>query len=118
MVRRSVDVERYTEADWAACVEHSRIELHYAKHGYFIRENQILDNMHRLPNVPVRLVHGQLDWICPLESSYLLAQAIDGADLQVLEGVGHVGGEAGMRDALCDAADWALGEMDSTSIPS
>jgi proline iminopeptidase len=112
MVRRSVDVERYTEADWAACVEHSRIELHYAKHGYFIRENQILDNMHRLPNVPVRLVHGQLDWICPVEPSYMLEQAIDGADLQVLEGVGHVSGEMGMRDALRDAADWALGELD------
>lgn len=110
MVNRSVDVARFAEADWASCVNHSRIELHYAKHGYFIRENQILDNMHRLPNVPVQLIHGQLDWICPVESSYLLAQAIDGADLQVLEDVGHIAGEVGMRNALREAADWFLGD--------
>jgi hypothetical protein len=46
-----------------------------------------------------------------VESSYLLEQVIDGADLQVLEGVGHVGGETGMREALCDAAGWVLGAL-------
>lgn len=111
MVNRSMDVDRFKAADFASCVNHSRIELHYAKHAYFIRENQILDNMHRLPKVPVRLIHGQLDWICPVESSYLLAQAIDGASLQVLEAVGHVAGESGMRDALRDGADSVLSEL-------
>lgn len=111
MVNRSVNVARFEPEDWPACVEHSRIELHYAKFGYFLEENQILDNIQRLPKVPVRLIHGQLDWICPVESSYLLAQGIDGASLQVLEGVGHVAGEAGMAQALKEGADWILNKL-------
>lgn len=111
MVNRSVDVARFEPQDWAACVAHSRIELHYARHGYFLNDNQILESMSKLPKVPVRLIHGQLDWVCPVESSYLLAQSIDGASLQVLEGVGHVSGEAGMQKALREGADWVLSKL-------
>ena len=49
--------------------------------------------------------------MCPVESSYLLAQSIDGASLQVLEGVGHVAGESGMQKALREGADWVLSKL-------
>lgn len=105
MVNRSANVAAYPESDWPECINHSRIELHYARHGYFIDANQILAQIGRLPKVPVRLIHGQLDWICPPESSYLLAQGIPEAELRVLDGVGHVAGETSMADALRKAAD-------------
>lgn len=111
MVNRTSNLDQFKETDWPSCVEQSRVALHYAKYRYFIRENQILDNMHKLPNVPVRLVHGQLDWVCPVQSSYLLDQSIKRANLQILDNVGHIAAEKGMKEALREAADWVLDEL-------
>lgn len=114
MVNRSVEVARFEQAEWGACVQHAQIELHYAKHQYFLEENQILKHATKLPKVPTRLIHGQLDWVCPVESSFLLSQAIVQADLQVLKGVGHLTLEAGMQSALREGADWVLAELAAT----
>ncbi|HJP36723.1 MAG TPA: prolyl aminopeptidase, partial [Gammaproteobacteria bacterium] len=35
----------------------TRIEFHYARNRYFMRENQLLDDAHRLPGVPVKIIH-------------------------------------------------------------
>jgi proline iminopeptidase len=81
------------------------IETHYAFHRYFIKENQILDNISKIPEVPVIIVHGRKDLTCTPESSWLLHKALAQSELLILPDAGHLAGEPAMVDALVSATD-------------
>ena len=91
----------------------ARIELHYARHGYFLGPNQLLASTQRratsvLPGrgfPPVHLVHGQRDITCPPEAAWELHRRIPGSTLEILRTGGHLSGEAVIQDALLRAAD-------------
>lgn len=88
-----------------AAVAKARIELHYAVNGYFLDEGQLLRDCGRLPQVPVRIIHGARDITCPAESAFELHQAIAGSELEILRTAGHLSSETPMIDALVRAAD-------------
>ena len=81
------------------------IETHYARHKYFIEENQILNNVTKLPDVPVKIIHGRRDLTCTLDASWDLHQAIADSELVIVREGGHLAGEAVMTDALVSATD-------------
>ena len=81
------------------------IETHYASHGYFIEENQIINNLNKLPDVPVRIIHGRRDLTCLLESSWELHQHIKNSELVIVREGGHLASESVMTDALIQATD-------------
>jgi len=83
----------------------TRIEFHYAYHAYFIAENQLLDNVHRLPDVPVSIIHGQRDLTCTPDAAWALHRALPQSTLKILRTAGHLSGESLMTEALLDAAD-------------
>ncbi|MEQ8234618.1 MAG: prolyl aminopeptidase [Gammaproteobacteria bacterium] len=83
----------------------TRIEMHYAYHGYFLDENQLLRDAARLPRVPAIVIHGARDITCPCESAWAIHQALPGSRLEVLRTAGHLSGEPPMVDALVRAAD-------------
>ena len=86
----------------------ARIELHYARHSYFLGNDQLLKRLTRdrvLPSIPVMLIHGQRDITCPPESAWALHQALPGSTLEILRSGGHLSGEAVIQDALLRAAD-------------
>jgi proline iminopeptidase len=83
----------------------SRLEFHYAKHDYFMEENQLLSDVAKLPDVPVDIVHGQRDLTCTPDAAWALHQAIPGSSLKILRTAGHLSGETLMTDALINAAD-------------
>ncbi|WP_347987549.1 prolyl aminopeptidase [Methylomonas sp. AM2-LC] len=80
-----------------------RMELHYAKNNYFLRENQILENCAVLQSIPTIIIHGQNDLTCPLDSGWLLWQALPHADFVVLPNAGHIARGEEMIDALVAA---------------
>ena len=86
-------------------VNEVRIEMHYARNRYFIKDNQILDNIHLIPKVPVKIIHGRQDLTCLPETSWLLHQAIHGSSLNMVKNTGHLAGEISMVDALIEATD-------------
>ena len=92
-------------------VRQVQMELHYAKHRYFVGENQILDNCAMLQDVPTIIVHGRNDLVCPIESGYRLAQALPAAEYVVLPNAGHVALGDDMIDALVSAADKMLPQL-------
>lgn len=81
------------------------IETHYAEHLYFIEENQILQNVHRIPKVPVIIVHGRRDLTCTLDASWDLNRALPQSELNIVPNGGHLAGEGVMIDALVSATD-------------
>jgi len=92
-------------------VQQARLELHYAVHRYFLEEDQILKDCDRVPDVPIILIHGRRDLVCPAESAYALHQRLPKAELRILPHAGHVASGTEMIDALMSAADEMLGML-------
>jgi len=86
-------------------VKQVRMELHYAKHHYFIAENQILDNCSVLLDIPTVIIHGRHDFVCPIEAGYSLHKALPDAEYVVLPEAGHIAQGQDMINALIAATD-------------
>jgi proline iminopeptidase len=91
--------------DSTSLINEIRIETHYGSHGYFIRENQVLSDIHRIPDVPVILIHGRRDLTCTMDASWALHKALPGSELNIVRLGGHLAGEPVMTDALVTATD-------------
>ena len=89
----------------AHVLQQARLELHYGYNRYFIEENQILRDCRLIPKMPVILLHGRRDLVCPLESAFTLRAALPFAELRVLPEAGHVASHPLMSAALVEAAD-------------
>ncbi|MBL4794280.1 MAG: prolyl aminopeptidase [Pseudomonadales bacterium] len=83
----------------------ARIEAHYFLNKAFMEPNQLLDNAHKLADIPSTLVHGRYDMVCPLENAFELHRAWPGSELHIVRDAGHAGSEAGIVDALVRAVD-------------
>jgi proline iminopeptidase len=82
-----------------------RIETHYAKHGYFLAEDELLKQISQLPSMPVSIVHGVLDITCRLQSAWQLHQAIPGSKFIQLPQAGHLIDDPAMSAALVRETD-------------
>lgn len=82
-----------------------KMELHYAKQNYFISENQILENCQVLQSIPTVIIHGQYDFVCPMEAGLSLSKALPQAEYKVLAHAGHIAHGDEMIDALVTATD-------------
>jgi proline iminopeptidase len=86
-------------------VKQVRMELHYAKHHYFLSENQILLNCNALQAIPTVIIHGRYDLVCPIEAAVALHKALPHADYTVLPTAGHIAKGDEMIHALVSATD-------------
>jgi proline iminopeptidase len=82
-----------------------KIEMHYAKHKYFINENEILENIAKVPDVPVTIIHGRKDLTCLPESSWSIHKALPQSKLVHVAEAGHLASEPAMINALIEATD-------------
>jgi len=78
----------------------ARIECHYFINQSFLSPGQILDNIHKLKNIPGFIVHGRYDIICPIDQAVLLSQYWSNSKLKVIDNAGHAVTEKGISDAL------------------
>lgn len=96
-------IARYGGDDFAEAF--ARIECHYFVNHGFLRPNQLLDDAHRLKQIPGVIVQGRYDVVCPMKSAWDLHRAWPEADLQVVSDAGHAASENGTLSRLIDAAD-------------
>jgi proline iminopeptidase len=78
----------------------ARIECHYFTNNSFLSPGQILDNAHKLNDIPGFIVHGRYDMICPIDQAVLLSQYWSNCKLKVIDNAGHAVTEKGISDAL------------------
>ena len=83
----------------------ARVAAHFARHRYFIAPNEILERVARLPPVPVSIVQGRRDLVCPMEGAWALHRAIPSSRLVVVPSAGHLDSEPGIIDALVGETD-------------
>ena len=106
IVTSSITSEYVLETDdKQKLINETRIEMHYANNRYFIKENQIVDNLSNIPDIPVTLIHGRQDLTCLPESSYLLHRSLSNSKLMLLPETGHLGSETAMINALVTTTD-------------
>ncbi len=83
----------------------ARIECHYFHNNSFLADNQILNNVEQLCEIPGVIVHGRYDVVCPVEQAWLLHQAWPQSELQIIPGAGHSATEPGIVKALVQSTD-------------
>ncbi|NQV46756.1 MAG: prolyl aminopeptidase [Rhodospirillaceae bacterium] len=87
----------------------SRIEAHFFINGMFLEEGYIIENVHKLAALPVIIVHGRYDIICPIITADKLHRALLHAGaksrLDIIDDAGHSAMEPGIRKALVQATD-------------
>lgn len=92
-----------TRADFTAdahALALARIECHYfINQAFFTAENALLAKAHALANIPIDLIHGRYDLVCPLKNAWDLHQAVPHSVLTVVPDAGHAFDEPGIFKA-------------------
>lgn len=92
-------IEDFGEAEFALAF--ARIECHYFTNKIFLdSDSWILDNAHKLADIPTTLVHGRYDVVCPIENAWDLKKKMPHMDLQIMERSGHSTFESEIENAL------------------
>ena len=79
------------------------IDTCYASNGFFLEEGQLLRDAHKIREIPVTIIHGRYDMICPPITAWRLHKALPGSKLIIVEEAGHSEGEPGTVQALLAA---------------
>ena len=77
-----------------------RLDAFYFRNLMFLKQGQLLANMHRIAHLPAALVQGGHDMIAPPESAYRLHQAWPNSVLHVVADAGHAPSEPGIRQRV------------------
>lgn len=72
-----------------AMVASVRVFLHYQAHSYFLKPDQIMEQIETISHMPTCLVHGRYDILCPLESAWRLHRALPLSRLVILPQSAH-----------------------------
>jgi proline iminopeptidase len=98
-VKNSFGDEKFAEA-------FARIECHYfVNKGFFESESWLLDQCHKIRNIPTVIVQGRYDVICPMVSAWELHKALPQSELFIIPDAGHSAFEEGNARALVAATD-------------
>ena len=84
----------------------ARIENHYFHNGGFFEwDDWILDNVHKIRDIPTVIVQGRYDVVCPAQSAWDLHKAFPEAEFHIIKDSGHSAMEPGTLDILVRATD-------------
>mgnify|MGYP001375233103 CR=1 FL=1 len=90
------DNEKVTEA-------FSRIECHYfINKGFFEYDGWILNNLKNIHSIPLSIVQGRYDVVCPMISAWELHRTFPEADFEVVQNAGHSMTEEGIAEKLVE----------------
>ena len=82
----------------------SPIEVYYLKNNCFIERDYILKNAGKLSKIPISIVHGRYDLICPPEAAYELHKKLKNSKLHFVL-AGHSASEEEIQKKLVSEMD-------------
>lgn len=86
-------------------IKQVKMEIHYAKNAYFLTENELLENADKIRHLPITIIHGRNDLVCPMEAAWKLHGVLKQANLIILPNSGHIAQGDEMIDALVNATE-------------
>lgn len=102
------DYQSRDQTDHEAVVRYKAIYLHYASQNFFLETNQIIKNARLLESIPVVLVHGRDDRVCPLEDVHRFSQSLPLSRLVTLPSNGHSFDATGRDMLIATYSDFLL----------
>ena len=94
-------IDRFGEAELAE--KFARIECHYfVNRGFFESENQLLDNIDKIRDIPAVIVQGRYDVVCPVTTAWDLHRAWPEAAFYITPDAGHSMSEPGNLSRLVE----------------
>ena len=84
----------------------ARIEAHYFKNNCFLGEDEIISNINLLEDIPMFIVQGRHDVICPPFSAKVLNKKLPLSELIIIENAGHSAFEKGIQKAIFNGLDF------------
>jgi proline iminopeptidase len=79
------------------------LENHYMANGCFLKEGELLNNAGKLADIPVTIINGRYDTICPPLTAYRLHKKLPKSQLIIVERAGHSASEPGIEAELVKA---------------
>ncbi len=79
------------------------LEVYYINNGCFLEEGQILRDIAKIQNIPVIIVNGRYDMVCPPCTAYRLHKSLAGSRLIIAEEAGHLASEKPVEKELLKA---------------
>ncbi len=92
-------------ADDVVALGLARIEAHYFTHDIFLPSNALLENAHRLREIPGVIVQGRYDVVCPAVTAHELKYEWPEVRYTIVPDAGHSVWEPGICRALMSALD-------------
>lgn len=83
----------------------ARIEVHYFRNNRYRPEDQLLRRAHAMSHLPITIVQGRYDLLCPPISAVQLHRACPGSRLIMVDDAGHSATEPGIRSVLVSLMD-------------
>ena len=84
----------------------ARIECHYfVNKGFFRCDNQLIEDAHRIANIPGTIIHGRYDVVTPFKNAWDLVNAWPKAQLRIVPDAGHAMTEPGIAHEIVTATD-------------
>jgi proline iminopeptidase len=73
-------------------------------------DGQLITDAHRIAHLPIVIVQGRYDVVCPMTTSWELYEALGGAqnpnvEYNVIANSGHSAQEPGIKEALLNAVE-------------
>ena len=75
-----------------------------------MKDGQLIEDAHKIKHLPIIIIQGRYDVVCPLKTSWELYQALGGeknahVEYNIINDVGHSAHEIKVEEALVDAAE-------------
>ncbi len=97
-------------ADPSKAVPFARICARYFLEDFYLEEAQLVNDLHKIKQIPGIIVQGRHDICTPPTSAWELKKAWPEVDLRIVHDAGHSAGEPGIIDGLVRATDEFAGK--------
>jgi proline iminopeptidase len=102
----AIPCEPQTVSERRLWIAQVRIELHYFYHQLFSPKHFVVDSLSKINTIPLSIVHGAHDFLCPPNNAVTLHQKMPNSQLTLVAHAGHLSSAAGMFEALKAALAW------------
>lgn len=96
-------VEKIISSEPSAVRGLAIMETQYTLHNWFLKPNQLINNAYKLKDIPLIMVNGRYDMMCPPVTAYRLHKLLPKSKLWIVEAAGHSDWDLPVANKLLEA---------------